>query len=205
MESNTWYKKQLVDYYQIKQNVHELIKLSGTISSEKITFTYISLVDSKDINKTHHFFIFCPFITGLEKHWEIEKTKMWDQKYELGEYSISIPYFFIKDDTMRVPVEFYDIISKRNRDILIYEYHNFGLKDPEYIIIGPQPTLYSIEYERPANQKLPESWYQDKILHDNVVLKFTNPLKNSLPFPTKNIQLELTGNRTFFKVSKIEI
>lgn len=167
MDSNTWYKKQLIDYYEIKENVKDLIKLSGTFSSEKITFTYISVVDSKDINKTHHFFIFCPFITGSEQRWELEKTKIWDQSYQLGEYSVNIPYFFIKDDTMRVPIEFYEIISKKNRDILIFEYDNYILKELEYVIIGPQPTLYSIEYLRP-NEKLPESWYQDKILLDDL-------------------------------------
>lgn len=53
------------EFTQIKENVWNLIKLTGNVSDLKMTFTFISIRESYEKNCC--FFIFYPFVSGLEE------------------------------------------------------------------------------------------------------------------------------------------
>ncbi len=205
MNTTSWHKQQQQNYHDIKQNTQDLIKLCGKNCSDlKITFTYVAIADSKDITKTHHYFIFVPFITNLEKHWHEDKIKPPNHTYTLGQYSCNIPYFYIKDDTMNIPEEFYRVIHKTGRDVYVIKYENHLLAHPEYVYIGPQPTLYEIDFDVNTLHNEYEEWYRDKFLTTKKAkFTFVCPLKKRLPFPTCDIQLSLSGRHTFFEVSRL--
>lgn len=204
MDSKTWYSKQKNDmYYNNKDDVNELIKLCGNYTSDtlKITYTYVAICDSKNIEKTHFFFIFTPFITGLEKYWCREQIKPWEETYSFTNYREDIPYFFIKDDCMNVPKEFYEFVNN-GRDVYVLKYEDYKLQPMEYTYIGIQPTLYSIDFKGDLIKEEFETWYNKKESKAQVRLKFTCPLKDTLPFRGKDIVLDLTRSRTTFSISR---
>lgn len=208
MDACSWRKNQRHNvYYQNKENVNQLINLCGnhSMSDLRMTYTYVAICDKKDINKTHFYYIFTPFITGLEKYWNEEKIKPWEESYSFTEYRGDISYFFIQDDYMNVPEEFYKFVhnnSKRDVYILKYDNVNYKLQAPEYIIIGEQPMLYSIDFKGDLREDEFDKWYTRKESKAQVQLKFTCPLKDTLPFCGKDIFLDLTKNRTTFSICR---
>lgn len=104
-------------------------------------------------------YIFTPFTTGLEKYWIEEKIKPWEKSYSFTEYTRNIPYFFINDDYMNVPEEFYKIVHNNNKkDVYILKYVNYKLQTLEYTIIGEQPMLYSINFTSDLREDEFDMW-----------------------------------------------
>jgi hypothetical protein len=204
----SWRQKQSSEYFVNKGNISDLIQMCGTQrdSRYKMTFTYVSLADKDDINVTHTYIIMCPFVTGQEKLWKEDKTKVCDQSYVLGMYSDNNPYLYMRDDYMYVPVEFYKHMHMHNKDIYIMKYEGGYLREPEYVIVGNKPVLYSIELSN-ANlrRKTFEEWFEGCEAGRKAVLKFQSPLQGKLPFPAADIELVLKGGRTFFEVNRINM
>lgn len=206
---NNWKKQRQQEYYDIKQEVHELIKLCGSNCSDlKMTMTYVAIADTDDITKIHNYFIFLPFVTGNEKLWKEQNSKPWEQSYEFCEYNSNNTYFYIKDDAMNVPQNFYKVVHTTLRDVYIIEYTNYCLKLPEIIYVSYKPPiLHSIEYDNTTiTYSSFDNWYNNKVsTTKKAVITFSSPLKNIMPFPTCDIQLSLGNNRTFFKVSRTSL
>jgi hypothetical protein len=202
MDSGKWRTLEQKTYYENKKNVEELINLCGN-TGYKITYTYIALRDPKK-DKSHSYFIFSPFVSAKEKMWEENKIKPWDRSYAFDTYSVQESFVFIKDDYMIVPLEFYKEIHKTRRDICILEYDNYFLKFLEYTFVGNKPVLYSVEYSDELITDSFEDWYAKlELVTTKVVLKFSNTMKEMLPFPVKDIMLTLKNNGTFFEITKI--
>ena len=207
MDAKTWSSKQENDiYYKNKENSADLIKLCGKYTSDlTITYTYVAICDSKNIDKTHFYYIFTPFVTGFEKSCYLNKTKPWEESYSFTNYRQNIPYFFIKDDCMNVPEEFYNIVNN-GRDVYILKYDNYKLEPVSYVFLGLKPTLYCIDFCDNDSDILKkddfDTWYNRKESRAKLLLKFTCPFKDILPFPGKDIFLDLTKRHTTFSISR---
>jgi hypothetical protein len=205
MDAKKWYMNEKnLEYYKNKENVSELIKLCGENTSDyKMTYTYVAICDRKNIEKTHVYYIWTPFITGLEKYWEEEEKKPWNRSYSYGSYREHIPYFYIKDDSMSVPEEFYKIVNNgRDVYILKYDNDNYKLDNVEYVYVGVEQMLKSIEYKSELHKEGFKTWYEKKESKANVELKFVCPLKDTLPFKGKDIVLEMKRRNTTFYISR---
>lgn len=182
--SSTGEKTEL--YYTVKNELTELLKAVGSISDLKMSITYVSLGENTNVK---HYFLFCPYITGMEKVWEENKTKPWDTHYNFAtsEYKNLNENVFIKDDFLNVPVELYEHFY-RTKDFSMYEYKN------KQLLANPLDVHLHVEdyynkYEMEFNIK-------------SIKIVFPSPMKEYLPFPTKSIQLEYPSQSTnFFKLS----
>jgi hypothetical protein len=102
---------------------------------------------------------------------------------------------------MNVPKEFYEFVNN-GRDVYILKYEDYKLQPVEYTYIGIQPTLYSIDFKGDLIKEEFETWYNKRESKAQVQLKFTCPLKDTLPFRGKDIVLDLTRSRTTFSISR---
>ena len=92
------------EFTQIKENVWDLIKLTGNVSDLKMTFTFVSIRESSE--KISCFFIFYPFVSGLEETFQKEKRKPWEESYSgsssiFGDYP-KFSHFYIKECFQRI-------------------------------------------------------------------------------------------------------
>lgn len=210
---NNWKKHQKELYYNIYDNVQCIL---SSIADHKtlrthITFTYISVPDRTDLNLTHHYFIFLPFITGVEL--ERKKSK------EKNEFTCNIDYifsnypdhnslFFICDNSIVVPETFYKQFYNTQNEYLILKYNpqKISLEFPQYIFVSHDvcDPLIKIEKEKLEELEndilLNEEWFENKKIKCkfNLKLEFTQP--KLIPWEPVNIKLELKScGNTFFK------
>lgn len=199
MDSKDWLEKEKDQYYKNWDQVHNLFKLTGN-SSIHMTFTYIAIYNF-DKAQTEYFYIFMPYRTGMEKEWTSGRTELWDRSYSFNQYSNNLPYIYIKDDRVLTTPEFYKSIFDTGKDIKVYKYENFLLKEPELVIIGNKPVLHSIEY---GDHRIKEStfkeWEKNEDSVCDITLKFSNPLR--LFWNNKSIVLKSQNSKsTFFTIT----
>lgn len=85
------------EFTQIKENVWDLIKLTGNVSDLSIRESF---------EKISCFFIFYPFVSGLEETFQKEKRKPWEESYSgsssiFGDYP-KFSHFYIKECFQRI-------------------------------------------------------------------------------------------------------
>ncbi len=196
MDSKEWLQKEKCMYYKNHNQVQELFKLTGN-TFLKITFTYIAIYNF-DKSQTEYFFVFLPYRSGMEKQWESDHTEPWFQSYSFNQYFNQVPYIYIRDDSLSTTPEFYKSIFDTKLDIKVYKYENFLLQEPDIVLIGNKPTLYSIEYsDNKIKEDTIEEWDKNSVC--DITLKFSNPLRlfwnnKSIVLTTKN------SGHTFFNV-----
>lgn len=194
MNISYWKCLQFQNYKHNKESVVKILGCLGPVSDLKISYTYISILDNKDPQKTHYFFVFTPFITGRERMWSEKNTDPWDCDYSLFDTNNKYEYIYYKSDFMTVNESLYKIIYEDKRDIRIFKYEDGILKDPDSVYIGMPPILKSIEFKGDMIKYLSYSeWYSKKECISNVKLIFSGP-QCLVPFPVEDIVLEITNN-----------
>ena len=208
--TNIWYSERHNEYYDKKQHLFDMLKMSGT-PCEKITFTYIAIPDYRDISKTIYFYILLPFYTGLEAEWKSSDVKLWDQHYSFSNYCDIIPYLFVKDDYIFAPKEIFNTIFDTKNDALILcSYNDFSIELPNITWISNQsPPLCSFQYIKNYNNECKTSfqdWFENKksYVQNGFNFQIVNSMKNHNCFSTKNISFTLHKySNTFFKINLI--
>ncbi len=199
MDSKDWLEKEKNQFYKDWDQVKSLFLLTGN-SVLDITATYIAIYNF-DLGKTEYFFIFQPYRSGLEPDWTENKIPLHNRSYNFNNYNENLPYFYIKDFKIPTTQEFYKTIFETTKDIRVYKYENFILKEPDYIFIGPKPILHSIEYSEASIESSSfDEWYNNEKSVCDITLKFQNPI--SLFKHTKSLVLRSNkpGSRFFFDV-----
>lgn len=207
---SNWKNKEKLLYDEIYNEVSIIL---GTLTNDKkdyfpITFTYIAIPDKIDLSKTHYYFIFLPFITGIERKWKEANENggyALDYNYSFCTYPENNKIIFIKDSKMMVPKQFYEKFFNKNDEYMVmkYNYYIKKLEFPDYIFVGPEPPLVKIEgsYNNSISA-LNEEWFSNKQVtcKFDLILEFTQP--KLLPWVPVNIKLQLQhGKSTFFKLS----
>ncbi len=204
---NNWKNKQKELFYEISDEVKTIL---GSLTNNRrdfchITYTYISIPDKNDLDKIHYYFVFLPFITGVEHQWKQANENggyAHDYNYSFGLYPENNKFMFIKDANLVVPKQFYEKFFNQTNEYMImkYNYSKKKLEFPEYIFIGNElPPLVKIEVECENKSVLDSEWFLNKQMKSkyNLILEFTQP--KLIPWDPPNIRLELSNDKTFFK------
>jgi hypothetical protein len=205
---SNWKNEQKVMFCEITDEVQTIL---GTLTTSRkdfccMTYTYISIPDRNDLDKTHYYFIFLPFITGIERQ-QKEATEngsyAHNYNYSFGIYPENNRNIFIKDSKLVVPKQLYEKFFNQTNEYMImkYNYSNKKLEFPEYVFVGQDPpALVKIDtLPIESSSVLDSEWFLNKQVRSkfNLILEFTQP--KLTPWDPPNIRLELSNGKTFFK------
>lgn len=200
MYEKIWREEQIEQYDKNKEQVKSIQECIGR-TKHKITYTYVSMFSYQD-NKTYIYFIFVPFVTGMEKQWSVDKTEPWFQSY-LFNYYPKEPFIYMKDDWMYCSDEFLRMIYDTKKGFAIYRYVDYTIKEIEMVYISDKPPhLRCVQSEvSEKDNRTFEEWVSDMKNKPNIVLEFQNPQEGSLfKSPFKGVFLK-SHHYTFFKVT----
>ncbi len=199
MYEKIWRNEQRDSYEKNKEQVKSIQECIGK-TKHKITYTYLSMFSYRD-NKTYIYFLFVPFVTGMEKQWQLDKTEPWYQSY-LFNYYPEKPFIYIKDDWMYCSDEFLKMIYDTKTGFAIYRYDDYTLKEIEmtYISNKPPHLRYVQSEATQEDTRTFEEWISDMENKPKITLEFQNPQEGSLFRSSfKGVTIK-SGRYNFFEV-----